>query len=95
MQGNGKRSLDGLIGHLVDQVALTGEYGEFGFVVLEFFASKQNVYIRMGLGWVVHVVAAFVVALAYSSQNTRKVMFSQRYALKFTIPENMIQQHRS
>ena len=26
--GIGRRSLDGLIGYLVDRVALTGEYGE-------------------------------------------------------------------
>ena len=26
--GNGKRSLDGLMGYAVDRIALTGEYGE-------------------------------------------------------------------
>ena len=36
MMGTGKRSLDGLIGYLVDRVALTGEYGEFYIFVSDF-----------------------------------------------------------
>ncbi len=85
--------------HLVDQVALCGEHGEFDVGVSSFsmgvLASECNVHNYTVFGWVVHArraVAAFVVALAPSSQNTRQVVFLQRCALIFIIPENMTQQ---
>ena len=61
------------------------------FLVLVWEFLLRNVMFT--IVWLLDVVAAFVVALASSSQNTRQVMFSQRSALNFVIPKNMTQEH--
>ncbi len=104
----GKRSLDGLMSHLVDQVALCGEHGEFhinvsGFII-RVLASKRNMHNCMVFGCLVparRAVAAFVVPLAYLSQNRfdvfqiHKVMILRHSALTLMFTEYMTWQHIS
>ena len=83
----GKRSLDGLMSHLLDQIALCGEHGEFDVYVsgysTEGLASKRNVHIWMVFGCLFPARAGCR-CLCYCAclfESEHKVMFSQRYAL--------------